>query len=168
MRLTALLLLPLIAAVDPAGAQQPPASPRDTVRATIGTASVMIDYGRPSKRGREIWGGLVPYDATWRLGANGATQIRTDKDLVIGGVTLPAGFYTLWLVPTPTAATLVVNSQTGQWGTAYDATKDLLRIPMTLRADLPTMEERFTIKVEGGELVLLWDRAGYSTSIKAK
>jgi len=178
MRFPARLHVPLLAAslaaslvaslTAPAKAQQPPASPRDTTRAMVGAASVLIDYGRPSKRGREIWGGLVPYDTAWRLGANTATHIRTDKDLEIGGVTVPAGLYTLFLLPTRTGATLLVNSQTGQWGTAYDASKDLYRIPMTRRPDAQAVEERLTIRIEGGTLLVLWDRGGFSTSIKAK
>jgi hypothetical protein len=144
------------------------ASTRDTVRATLGAASVLIDYGRPAKRGREIWGALVPFDTTWRLGANAATNIRTDRDLEIGGVTVPAGFYTMFLLPTRSGATLIVNKQTGQWGTAYDAAQDLVRIPMTSRSAFPTMEERFTIRIDGGELVLHWDRGGYSAPIRAK
>lgn len=88
------------AARDAAGQPMGNASTRDTVRAAIGTAKVVIDYGRPAKRGREIWGKVVPYDTTWRLGANAATQFSTDNDLDIGGVHVPAGSYTLWLFPT--------------------------------------------------------------------
>ncbi|MEP7347022.1 MAG: DUF2911 domain-containing protein [Gemmatimonadaceae bacterium] len=141
------------------------ASPRDTVKAVVGDANVVIDYGRPAKRGRAIWGGLVPYDTTWRLGANSATQLRTDKDLDIGGSTVRAGFYSLWLYPTAEKAWLVVNSQTGQWGTEYDSTKNVVRIPLQIEKELPEVEERFHIFVKGDSLKLLWDRGGYAAKI---
>lgn len=156
------------AAKDAAGQSMGVASTRDTVTAAVAGANIWIDYGRPAKRGRAIWGALVPYDTTWRLGANAATQFRTDKDLDIGGVTVPAGSYTLWLYPTATQSFLVVNTQTGQWGTAYDASKDLVRIPLDPHMSLPNTEERFRIFVQGDMLMLHWDRGGYGVKIKAK
>ena len=136
-------------------------STRDTVRASAGGAALWIDYGRPAKRGRVIFGStIVPYGEVWRTGANAATQFRTDKALEIGGVVVPAGFYTLWTIPSPAGWNLVVNSQTGQWGTAHDATKDVFRLPMTT-STLPQPVERFTITVapagQGGTLNLDWD-----------
>jgi len=124
-------------------------SPRDTAAADVGRAHVVIDYGRPAMRGREVFGGIVPWGEVWRLGANAATQLITDRDLVIGGTSVAAGTYSLWLVPTPSAWTLVVNEQHGQWGTQYDATRDLARIPMTVTT-LPEPVERFTISVNDG------------------
>ena len=156
------------AAKDAAGQPMGVASTRDTVTATVAGANIWIDYGRPAKRGRAIWGALVPFDTTWRLGANAATQFRTDKDLDIGGVTVPAGSYTLWLYPTATQSFLVVNTQTGQWGTAYDASKDLVRVPLDPHMSLPNSEERFRIFVQGDMLMLHWDRGGYGVKIKAK
>lgn len=156
------------AAKDAAGQPMGVASTRDTVNAQVGGATVWIDYGRPAKRGRTIWGALVPHDTTWRFGANAATQFRTDKDLDIGGVTVPAGFYTLWLYPTATKSFLIVNSQTGQWGTAYDASKDVARIPLDPHMSLPEVEERFRIFVQNDMLMMHWDRGGYGVKIKAK
>lgn len=137
-------------------------SVRDTVRAAIGRANVLVDYGRPLRRGRTIFGGIVPFDTVWRTGANAATHFRTDVDLSMGGVTIPAGTYTLWTVPSRTGPwKLVINRQTGQWGTVYDPTRDLARIDLrTETVDTPV--ERFTISVEpqgdGGVLSLAWDR----------
>lgn len=136
-------------------------STRDTVRANAGGATLWIDYGRPAKRGRQIFGSsIVPYGAVWRVGANAATQFRTDKALEMAGVTVPAGFYTLWAIPSPTGWKLLINSQTGQWGTAHDATKDVYQFDMTTSA-LPSPVERFTINVassgQGGTLNLDWD-----------
>jgi hypothetical protein len=156
------------AARDAAGQPMGTASARDTVRANVGGAEIMIDYGRPAKRGREIWGKLVPYDTTWRLGANAATQFRTDKDLDIGGVHVPAGFYTLWLYPTATASWLIVNKQTGQWGTAHDRSQDIARIPLEPHMNLRESEERFRIFVQGDMLMMHWDRGGYGVRIRPK
>jgi hypothetical protein len=156
------------AAKDAAGQPMGVASPRDTVTAVVGGANLWIDYGRPAKRGRTIWGALVPYDTTWRLGANAATQFKTDKDLEIGGMTVPAGMYTLWLLPSTTKSFLVVNTQTGQWGTAYDSSKDLVRIPLDAHMSLPEPEERFRIFVQNDMLMMHWDRGGYGVKIKSK
>ena len=152
------------ATAEPMGA----ASTRDTVNATIGDAKIWIDYGRPAKRGREIWGKLVPYDTTWRFGANSAAQMRTDKDLEFNGVTVPAGFYSLWLYPSKGQSFLIVNSQTGQWGTMYDASKDIARIPLEKHMSLPAAaaEERFRVFVAGDVLMMHWDRGGYGVKIK--
>jgi hypothetical protein len=157
------------AARDAAGQVMGAASTRDTINATVGTAHVMLEYGRPAKRGREIWGKLVPFDTTWRFGANAAAQFRTDKALVIGGTTVEPGFYTLWLNPSEKAqSVLIVNSQTGQWGTAYDGKKDVARIPVERQGARATPEERFTVTIEGDRLLMTWDRGGYAVSIKEK
>jgi hypothetical protein len=135
-------------------------STRDTVSATAGGAALWIDYGRPAKRDRVIFGGLVPWNLVWRTGANAATQFRTDKALQMNGTTVPAGFYTLWSIPTPTGMKLVINSQTGQWGTDHDPAKDLYTIDMQV-SPLPQPVERFTITLApsgtGGVLNLDWD-----------
>jgi hypothetical protein len=141
---------------------------RDTARAALNNATVWIDYGRPSKRGRDIWGALVPFDTAWRMGANAATQLKTDRELVLGGVTVPAGMYSLFLLPTKGGATLLVNSQTGQWGTAWDPAKDVYRIPLVRRDEFPTVEERFTIRFIANRLELHWDRSGYFASVETK
>ena len=136
-------------------------SPRDTARATIRAANLLVDYGRPRKRGREIFGNVVPWGQVWRTGANAATQLRTDRDLVFAGLSVPAGTYTLWTLPTQAGWQLIVNSQTGQWGTAHDAARDLGRVPLTVGA-LAEPVEIFTISVDaqgqGGVLSFTWDR----------
>jgi hypothetical protein len=137
-------------------------SVRDTVRANVGRANLLVDYGRPLRRGRTIFGAVVPFDTVWRTGANAATQFRTDVDLSMGGVTIPAGTYTLWTIPSRTEAwKLVVNRQTGQWGTVYDPKQDLARIDLRTET-VATPVERFTISVEpqaeGGVLAIAWDR----------
>lgn len=142
-------------------------SPRDTARGTVSGADVWIDYSRPTKRGREIFGGLVPWNAVWRTGANAATQINTPADLVIAGATVPAGKYTLWTLPTPTGWTLIVNKQTGQWGTVYDAAQDLVRVDAKV-ASVATPVEQFTIAFEPGLISFTWDQTRVTVPVAKK
>jgi hypothetical protein len=136
------------------------ASPRDTVRADVGAAKLMVDYGRPSKRGRVIFGGIVPWNEVWRAGANEATVLITDRPLEFGGNLLPAGSYTLWIIPSPTSWTLIVNNETDQWGTDYKQSFDRFRIPPTV-STLAQPLEKFTIAIEptgsGGVIRFRWD-----------
>lgn len=148
------------------------ASTRDTVNATVGRAKVWIDYGRPALRGRTVWSNGVLGDTLWRTGANAATQLRSDVDLVIGGATVPAGTYTLWTSATPAGYRLVVNRQFGQWGTIYDSKRDLVRVPLR-EASVSQPVERFTIALEpqagsGGLLTLTWGTKQLSVPISAK
>ena len=145
--------------------QTPPPSPRDTTLATVGSAKVLIDYGRPSKRGRVIFGELVPSGEVWRTGANAATTLVTDKPLMIGTLAVPPGTYTLYTLPDRTTWKLIVNRQTGQWGTEYDASKDLGRVEMTVSA-VPAVVEKFAIKIADGMLRMEWDQTVAAVAIK--
>jgi hypothetical protein len=147
-------------------------SPRDTADAAVGGARVAIDYGRPSMRGRQVFGGIVPWDQVWRLGANAATQLITDKDLAIGGTPVPAGTYSLWALPTPGGMTLIINRRHGQWGTQYDPDQDFARIPLIL-SRLAEPVERLTMSVTQGAsgegtLALEWEntRAAVAFSVR--
>lgn len=135
-------------------------SPRDSVVADVGGAHLAVDYGRPFKRGRVVFGNVVPWGEVWRTGANAATGFTTSRAVQIGGTTVPAGKYTLWSLPTQQGWSLIVNKQTGQWGTEYDAAQDLARIDMQTRR-LAAPVEAFTIKLDreaqGGVLRLQWD-----------
>ncbi len=164
-----------VPAVDLAGAaalfaQRPigQLSSRDTARATVGDAEVWIDFGRPLKRGREILGSLVPWNAVWRTGANAATQIRTSQDLVIGGAKVPAGIYSLWTLPSPKGWKLIINKQSGQWGTQYDAAMDLARVDMSV-AQTAEPVDRFAMGIDAadakGTIWLSWDRTRASVAI---
>ncbi|MBI4513487.1 MAG: DUF2911 domain-containing protein [Gemmatimonadetes bacterium] len=140
-------------------------SPRDTVRATIHGAQILVDYGRPAKRGRPIFGGLVPWNEVWRTGANEATHFATDHNLRMGDTVIPAGTYTLWTLPAPTGWKLIINRRTRQWGTVYDEQFDLTRLD--LRVDtLPEVVERLAISLEErgdqGALRIVWDRTAAS------
>src|SRR5580765_2110721 len=101
-------------------------SVRDTARATIGSATFAVDYGRPLARGRKLLGDVVPFDYVWRTGANAATQLTTSAPITLAGLAVPAGTYTLWTVPRANGtADVIVNKQSGQWGTEYDGARDL-------------------------------------------
>jgi hypothetical protein len=146
-------------------------SPRDTVRSTVGSAALWIDYSRPSKRGRVVFGGVVPWGDLWRTGANAATQFRTDKPLEIGGATVPAGLYTLWTVPSPQGWKLIINGEAGQWGTEHKAEKDMFTLDMKVSA-LADPVEHFTISVTsaetGGVINMDWDMTRASIPFAVK
>ena len=140
-------------------------SPPDTVNATVGGANISVAYSRPLKRGRVIFGEVVPWNQVWRTGANAATVLTTDKDLVFGSTLVPAGKYSLWTLPTASGAKLIINSETGQWGTDYHADKDFTRLDLTSRSVAPPVEQ-FVIGVDpqgsGGVLRLAWDNREYT------
>lgn len=146
------------AARDQAGRGLGTLSPTDTARAAIGGAAISVIYGRPALRGRDLRV-LVPLDQLWRTGANNATELRTDRSLRIGSVTLPPGSYSLFTIPRADRWTLVINRQTGQSGLAHDESQDVGRVEMTV-APLPSFVDRFTIVVEpdamGGVLRFQW------------
>lgn len=144
------------AALDLAGRSIGVASPPDSVRATVAGVRVGIDYGSPRMRGRRILGALVPYDTVWRTGANAATLFRIDGDLAVGGVRVPAGTYSLWTVPHHAGAELILNAQHGQWGTEYDRTRDVVRVPLRVTV-VSTDQEHFAIDVTpDGEMRFRW------------
>jgi hypothetical protein len=154
----------MFAADEAAGGPTGPLSPRDTVRARLGGATLMVDYSRPRKRGRDIFGGLVPWNRVWRTGANAATELDSDAAIVAGGWTIPPGRYTLWSIPKVSGATLIISRRTGQWGTHYDPGYDVARLQLT-RESLTEPVEQFTIAIEptetGGVLRLSWDTTAY-------
>lgn len=152
------------AAKDAAGESFGPLSGRGETTAQVDGATINVDYGQPAKRGREIFGALVPWDEVWRTGANRATHFQTDRALSFGDVAMPAGQYTLYTIPAPDGGMLIINQQTGQGGTTYNADQDLGRVPMTSRT-LDETVELFTIEIvdteEGGELQLQWDQTAF-------
>jgi hypothetical protein len=130
------------------------------MRASIGAATFTVAYGRPLARGRTLVGQVIPYDQVWRTGANAATQFTTTAPITLAGIAVPAGSYTLWTVPRAKGVDLIVNKQTGQWGTGYNGSRDLARAPMTTET-LTTPVEKFTISVVGtdarrGALAMEW------------
>jgi hypothetical protein len=169
-----LVILTALALTSPLLAQEKQrVSPHETVNATVDGAKITIVYGRPytkdpkSGEKRKIWGTLVPYGKVWRLGADEATLLTTDKDITIAGTAVPAGSYSLYLWPTEGGAKLIVNKQTGQWGTKYDEKQDLARIDLKKEAG-PKPVDQFTIAVDGSTLKLMWEDVQYSATITAK
>ncbi|HEY8258290.1 MAG TPA: DUF2911 domain-containing protein [Gemmatimonadales bacterium] len=135
-------------------------SVRDTARASIGDVTFSVDYGRPLARGRTLLGNVIGYDRVWRTGANAATQFATSAPITLAGLSLPAGTYTLWTVPRVGRVDLIVNRQTGQWGTEYSRARDLGTGPMTSDSAGPPVE-KFTISIEPtdarhGTLAMAW------------
>jgi hypothetical protein len=156
-----------------------PISPHETVNAAIDGADIKIAYGRPytkdPKTGemRKIWGGLVPYGKVWRTGANEATLLTTSKALDFGGTTLPAGTYSLFSQPEENGtAKLIINKQTGQWGTKYDEKQDFARVDMK-KSELSAPVDQFTMSVDknssgGGVISLKWEKAEYTVPFTVK
>ncbi|MEO8587004.1 MAG: DUF2911 domain-containing protein [Acidobacteriota bacterium] len=113
----------------------PPQSPAGSANGTSGAAKITIEYHRPSVRGREIWGGLVPYGQVWRLGANEATTIAFSAPVKIEGKDVPAGTYALFAIPGKDKWTFIVNKNAKQWGAfKYQQTEDLLRFDVVPQA----------------------------------
>ena len=133
-------------------------SVRDVARGAFGPGGmVLIDHGRPLVRERTVWGGtLVPFDSVWRAGANDATHLFTTRTLTLGApgaaaLTVAPGMYTLWIQHTRTGTFLIVNRQTGQWGTQYDAASDLGRVAMAMTPAQGFVEElTYAVRALGG------------------
>jgi Protein of unknown function (DUF2911) len=152
--------------------QQKMASPPGSADVTLKGQQITIAYSRPSMRGRKIMGELVPYGQVWRTGANEATTLSTPIDLNIGGTNVPAGKYTLWTLPSESGWKLIINKQTGQWGTEYNQNQDLARVDMQ-KSQTSQPVEQFTISWKktgenAADLVLEWENTRVSVPVKAK
>jgi hypothetical protein len=163
----------LLSATVIAQDKKPPLSPPGTATLTFADGNtVTIDYSRPSMRSRKVFGGLVPYDQVWRTGANAATSLKTSVDLTIGGTSVPKGSYTLYSLPSANGWQLIVNKQTGQWGTEYNQAQDLARIPVKVTQRSSGLE-LFTISfdkmgADGGTLKVEWENTLASVDVKEK
>jgi hypothetical protein len=154
-----------------------PLSPRDSVSARIADANIKITYARPSKRGRVIFGNIVPWDTVWRTGANDATIFTTDRDLIIGGQVVPAGSYSLFTLPTRSRSRLILNRETMRngeplAGTEYDASQDFARIPMNTKR-LSTRVQQLTIQIvprgnRESVLRIAWDDREMTVGIRPR
>ena len=146
--LFAVLLCTLLAAAQGGGDKSKRPSPPGQASVTFADGkTITIDYSRPSLKGRTMIGGVNPYGKVWRTGANEATTFVTTADLMVGGKHVPAGSYTLYSIPEADKWTLIINKQTGQWGTVYKEDQDLVRIPMKVgKTSAPV--EQFTIDLK--------------------
>lgn len=175
--------LTLVLACAPAMAQRggpprPRVSPHETVSAVIGGNRVTVTYGRPYSKAptgteiRKIWGTLVPYGKVWRAGSDEATTLITQQPLMFGTTELPAGAYSLFMLPNEDGtAKLVISKQIGHWGTQYDEKQDFARVDMT-KKEIPEQVDQFTMAVAtegaGGVLKMTWERAEYSAAFTVK
>jgi Protein of unknown function (DUF2911) len=147
-------------------AQDKPKSPPETATGTINGASITINYGSPSVRGRKIWGELVPLDKVWRAGANNATTVNTDKDLTIDGKKLPAGKYSFFVIPNAESSTIIFNKVSDQWGAyKYDEKKDQLRFKVKPEVMESSTEKLFYL-INGNDIVLNWENWRFIIPVK--
>ena len=152
--------------------QQPPRlSPHESVTGKVGEANITVTYGRPYKKGREIYGGLVPWDKIWRTGADEATTLETDRDLMLGPLHVPSGKYALFTIPSRESWTLIVNKVADQWGAFnYAQAADVGRVQMSV--SVSEFTEQLTIEIAAGEgphgtLSIVWDMTAVSVPIMA-
>lgn len=180
LRLMVLAAVTMMLGTAPLMAQQPRVSPPGVTGVVIDGNRVTVFYSRPFSKdprtgaARKIWGGLVPAGKVWRTGANEATLLLTQQPIEIGGVTVPAGAYTLFTLPAEDgSAKLIINKQVGQWGTQYDDKQDLARIDLKKDTVDPAVDQ-FTITVErnpggnGGLLRMAWENTQYSVPFTVK
>lgn len=156
-----LLAAALIALPAAAQLKLPAVSQHAVVSQTVGLTDITVTYSRPGVKGREIFGGLVPYGKVWRTGANTATQFAVTTDVMIEGKSLPAGTYSLHTIPGPNEWTVIFNKDAGQWGSFnYDEKKDALRVtikPEKAAHSAEWMEFHFPkISTDSATLMLRW------------
>ncbi|MDO1501112.1 DUF2911 domain-containing protein [Winogradskyella maritima] len=153
----------------------PRLSPKDTAKIELNDLKLEVEYNRPSKRDREVFGALVPYDKVWRTGANEATTFSTNQDLMIEGMFLPKGDYTLWSVPMDSAWKVMFNSKQYPWGVdekmepMWDPNFDVITLQVPTQ-DLETVVEDFTIAFDNTtgdlKLTMAWDQTKVAIPLK--
>jgi len=144
-------------------------SPAETAKFDQNGLTVQVDYCRPYKKGREIFGKLLPYGQVWRTGANEATIFDVKQAIKVGDKTLKAGKYTLWTIPNADKWTVIMNEETGQWGTNYDEKKDVLRVDVPVGKSVEMMEQfkiDFAAAEGGADMVLRWDNTEVKVPIR--
>jgi hypothetical protein len=160
LSLFAILFVGTVSYAQPSHAK----SPHDTVK----TKDITVTYGRPYKKGREIFGKLEPYGKVYRVGADEATTITFAKDGEFGGKPVKAGTYTLFAIPNETQWTIILNAQLGQWGAfKYDQfkDKDVLHVDVPVKT-LSAPMEQLTIKPSGKDLSIAWDNVKVEVPVK--
>jgi hypothetical protein len=164
-------LVVLTAATGKRQVTQNAKSPSAETSTKIGGKSITIEYNAPSARGRKVEGGLIPYNSVWRLGADAATTLVTEADLKIGTLSVPKGVYTLYISAGQNGWLLIVNKQTGQWGTEYSEAQDLGRVPLkTKRVPNAVETSRIGLNASGGTngaLDITWGNTEATVPIQA-
>ena len=143
------------------------ASPPATATGKVAGTNVTVNYSSPAVKGREIWGGLVPYGKVWRSGANEATTVTFDRDVMVEGKALPAGTYSFYTIPGEKEWTVIFNKTAKQWGTQYDETQDALRVTTKPRKSA-TMNERLAYDITDKGLLLRWENVVVPVTITAQ
>jgi hypothetical protein len=146
-------------------------SPHVRTQWVIEGAKVSIEYGRPFLKGRTVGKDIVQHGFVWRAGADEATTLKTDRPLVFGSLTVPAGTHTLWVMPNADKWQLIFNKQTGQWGTSYDEEHDLGKVDMKLEKPAAAVEQH-TISIDpqagGGVLKIEFGQARATVPFKVQ
>ena len=146
-------------------------SPMQMAMTNVGKNHVHIEYHSPSKRGRQIFGGLVAYGEVWVTGAHNATSIRFSKDVEIGGVEIPEGKYALFTIPREDEWTVIINKNWDQHlADEYDQAEDIVRLKVTPeKLDEPVESLTYEVIAEDaktGTIVISWDDVRISFTIK--
>lgn len=174
MRMKALLLIltlaspalatPAFDATPPRKADADRTSKNGKLATDFDGVKAVVTYGKPQVKGRKIWGELVPYGEVWRAGADEATVIAFEKDVLVEGKKLPAGQYGLFVIPTATEWTIIFNREPNQWGAyKYDMKKDALRV--SVKAKTADNAEELRYEKEGGTLVLHFEKLAVPVKI---
>ena len=154
-----------------------PLSPKDTAKITLNDLKLEVEYNRPSKRERIIFGALVPFDEVWRTGANEATTFETNRNLMIDGMLLKKGKYTLWTVPMENSWKVMFNSKQYEWGVnekmepMWDPNYDAVEIEVPAQ-ELDETVEQFTIAFDNKlgtlKLTMAWDQTLIEVPLKVQ
>lgn len=165
-RIAVIILLVLVAGFFGLRTYTKSFSPEDIVESHGNGIDVKVIYSQPGKKGRHIFGreedkALSPYGKVWRTGANEATLIEFKEDVSFAGAPVKAGTYSLWTIPGQATWKVILNSETGQWGTDYNDGKNILTREVNLRVS-PKVRELFKIYFEpqsaGVNMILSWDQ----------
>ena len=168
--LTVIVAIAAIVAGTGDGQQPARISPHERVTGEVDAATVTITYGRPSMRGRAIFGALVPYDRVWCPGADEATTLESNRPLQIGTLRVPPGSHTIWMLPSAGAWTLIVSKEPRGFHTRYNAGADLGRVPIEKKSlDTPVEQLTFAVAASGGNAGLIemsWEATKVSVLVR--
>lgn len=162
----ALLAALTIAAFAERGDDTDRKSKNGKTEGAIDGVQVVLEFGRPNVKGREIWGGLVPYGKVWRTGSDEATTVSFGADANVNGEKLAAGTYSLFTVPGEAEWSFVFNTVAEQWG-AYDYSsgKDALRV--TAEPETAEHVESMNFEIKGSSVTLRWEKLAVSVEVAA-
>ena len=163
------ILICSVAAIGSAQLKTPAPSPTQTIKQDFGLSSVELIYSRPDIKGRKIFGDLVPWNKVWRTGANNATRLKFNDDVMIGGQSLKAGEYALYTVPGENEWEIIINKGSANWGTNYKQEDDVFRVkakPMRLNDKVETFTMQFAnVKPTSTDLHIMWDKTAVAIPI---